>query len=391
LVPISSLFSFPGMISVVLLLALQSSPPEAHLPPAADRQAVADLEQDLVSLHARLRASLVTVHLPLRGPSTEQAPEGLAKAELITSGTVLDNYGLVVVPLDLPPGFPKEAISDFVVYRADGKAFPATLLATNNAYGLSLLRAEGLEGLAPPFGVGTWHEEGSLVYSLGNAFGLPASLQTGVLSGRRRSIGQAQELLQITNPINQGDAGGILADRHGDVIGILLTSLASAATRIGPSELAGMPAAERQEWLNARKAQGVSFAVPVELMPLLFPRFLPHMSQMRQLGVLVEVQLCVTKEEGSEPGHCWQVLVTGLADSGPAIEAGIKPGDILLRLGGMPTTSLQELGRAIMSAPVRTSVEILRDAQQLSLPIRFPEAKKKVGEGHPDQDPEHEG
>ncbi|MHC4836758.1 MAG: S1C family serine protease [Planctomycetota bacterium] len=358
------------MWTILSLIALQGTPtpPPAPEPPTAPAiSALEQLEKDLISLHAGLRASLVSVRVPLRAPLGELD----ATAELVTSGTVLDNEGLVVIPLDLRPEFPAEAVGEITIYRADGRAFAGRLLATNPAYGLSLVRAPELRGLAPKFGHGSWHEEGSLVFSLGNAYGLPASLNTGVLAGKRRSIGDAAELLQITNPINQGDAGGILANRHGEVIAILLTSLATEAAQKDPRELMAMEPAERQEWLLARQAEGVSFAVPVEFMPLLFPEHLPTMSQMRRLGVMVEVELSVIEEDGKEPGHRWQIVVTGLAGQGPALDAGIQPGDIILSLDGKRTESLYQLGRAIVLAPEDADLVILRDSETLTLPVSF--------------------
>lgn len=354
------------MWTILSLIALQGvpAPPPALEPPTASAvSALEQLEKDLISLHAGLRASLVTVRVPLRGLD--------ATAELVTSGTVLDNEGLVVIPLELRQGFPVKAVGEITIYRADGRAFTGRLLATNPAYGLSLVRAPELRGLAPQFGRGSWHEEGSLVFSLGNAYGLPASLNTGVLSGKRRSIGDAAELLQVTNSINQGDAGGILANRHGEVIGILLTSLATEAAQKDSRELMAMEPAERQEWLLARQAEDVSFAVPVEFMPLLFPEHLPNMPQLRRLGVMVEVELSVVEEEGQEPGHRWQIVVTDLAGEGPAIGAGIRPGDIILSLDGKRTESLHQLGRAIVLAPEDAELVILRDGETMTLSVNF--------------------
>jgi len=364
------------MISILLAFGLQATPkppvpPQASEAPAPE-SSLAGLERDMIELHSTLRSSLVTVHVPL-GMRTDNG-DFLPSTEFVTSGTVLDNYGLVVIPLEVQQDFPEAAFGPIRVFRADGHEFSAELLDTNPRYGMCLLRAKELRGLAPPFGYGTWHEEGSMVFALGNAFGLPASLTTGVLAGRRRSIAGAGDLLQITNPINQGDAGGILANRHGEVIGILMTSLAAAASRISNEELAMMGEAERREWLLARQAQSVSFAIPVELMSRLFPKYLPGMGPMRRLGVLVEMQLCVTEEPGQEPDHCWRMYVNGLSEYGPAIDAGVRPGDFILRLNGMPTNSLHELGRAILEAPQKTTVEIERKGKLLSLPLVFPES-----------------
>lgn len=364
------------MITVLLFFGLQTTPPPPAPPsllvaPAPQQSSQDSLERDMIDLHASLRSSLVTVHVPLG--TRDESGEFTAQRKWVTSGTVLDNYGLVVIPLEMPKDFPEAALGPIRVFRADGIEFSAELLSVNRLYGMSLLRAEKLRGLAPPFGYGTWHEEGSMVFALGNAFGLPASLTTGLLAGRRRSIAGAGNLLQITNPINQGDAGGILANRHGEVIGILMTSLAAAASKISSEELAMMEESERNEWLLARQAQSVSFAVPVELMSHLFPKYLAGMGEMRRLGVLVEVQLCVVEEDGAEPDHCWRMLVTGLAEFGPAIDAGVRPGDFLLRLNDMPTDSLHELGRAIMESPQQTTLEIEREGKLLSLPLRFPE------------------
>jgi serine protease Do len=345
------------------VIKLTSSNMPALLPVAT----LAGLEREMTALFRDLRPALVEVeYLVGTEPASGQA------LRVFASGLVMDNFGLLITPMSFDDEQRDSLSGNIKVYRTDGKVFAAELVEWNASYGLALLRAEGLKGLAPEFGRGLWMEEGSVTIGLGHPFGLPNSLSLGFLTGRQRGIGEAGNLMQITNPINVGAAGGLVANRHGQVVGMMYTSLADAARRAEDGLKLYVADFGTDALEGAKQSQGISFAVPAEILFSLFPEhFQAAASPVRRIGVLVEAQIRVLEEPGKEPCHAWEVVVTSIMPQTPGEASGIQPGDVILSLGGVPTSSLQELGYAIHTGPQATVLTVRRGEELLELPLEF--------------------
>ncbi|MDA0666262.1 MAG: PDZ domain-containing protein [Planctomycetota bacterium] len=320
------------------------------------------LDEELIELYSALRPSLVEVHFLLsQGTDAERL--------LVASGVVLNNYGLVVVPIIVDGHHRNGILSEIRVTRVDSAVFPAELLGQNEAYGISLLRAPELRGLAPKFWNGTWMQEGASVVSLGNGFGFQSSMHFGMVSGRGRIIKDAVGLLQITNPVNLADSGGLLANRRGEVVGVLMTSLA------GLVHQREVQNPERKELgfgaTEAKRAEGVSFAIPIEFVFQSFPEHFPSKESIRLMGVMVSSEIRVVEEEGEEPSYVWQLRLISVDPGSPADRAGMKPNDVVLSLNDQATRNLQDLGQAIHDSPLSTMAVVLRGDQRLVLPLEF--------------------
>ncbi|MDP7063273.1 MAG: S1C family serine protease [Planctomycetota bacterium] len=327
--------------------------------------ALASLESEMAGLYRKLRPSLVEVHFQFLEESNLRSP-------VLTSGMVMDNYGLIITPVVLDKAQVDALVDGIKVYRTDGKNYRAELIAWNAHYGVSLLRAEELRGLAPQFGYGLWMEEGSVTIGLGHPFGLPNSISLGFLTGRQRGIGKARELMQITNPINVGDCGGLLANRHGQVVGMMLTSLSDAARRAEDNLKLYVAEYGNDSLEGAKQAQGISFAIPVEVLFKIFPEhFKQGANASRRIGVLVEEKIHVVELPKQQPSHKWEVVVTALLPDSPAQASGLQAGDVFISLGGLSAGSLQELGVAIHSAKLKTVMVVRRGDALLELPLQF--------------------
>lgn len=331
--------------------------PEAVL---VESSALGALEEELIALHQRLRPVLVQVRIPLAAD-----PERNASAqEVLVSGVVLDEDDLVVAPGPIP-----RTGASIVVVRFDGREFAAATLAEDALCGLSLLRAEGLNVRPPVLGECDLLPVGSVTVSLGNAYGLEGSMTLGFVSGRDRTLGQVRGLLQVTNPVNPGDGGGLLADRHGCLAGILLTSLAEAARRQrGEDDAAAGPAFWR--------CQDVSFAVPVERV---LEAFAPHMSRQPRarpwLGVVVGEEYDPVRAAEAGGGCAVALLVQEVTEGSPAQRAGLRMGDRIVRVGASPVRSLGCLRRQLATSSGELDLVVLRGGDTLVLKVRMSERK----------------
>lgn len=317
------------------------------------------LQDELTQLYLQLSPSLVEVR-------TVFLKDGV-KQEVVAAGVVLSADGYVVAPVF------QSGEMTLSVKRADGQVFPGVQVAHDPAYGLSLIRVEALLGMQPRLFPGEFMMEGSPVLALGNAFGLEASMSFGILTGKGRIAGPARRLLQVTNAVNPGDGGGLLADSRGHVIGILLNSLPDlvrSGVAVGVADSAGdLLSVMDQE--RAARATGVGFAVPIEVVLGLFPDQVGHLlKRNRLLGVEVERRLLVVDVQGN-PKRFWTLEVMTVVPGSAAEAAGLQPHDVFVELAGTRIATLEDLGGAIFTAPERTSVGLLRDGAPIRLAVDF--------------------
>lgn len=328
------------------------------------------LERELSELYLSLVPSLVEVR------SVIVSAEG--EREVSSAGVVLTASGLVVAPIFDQSQHPEAAAGavQVAVRRVDGALYTGNILASNGDYGLALIQVDGLRGMQPKLFPGEWLPEGAPVIALGNAFGLDASMSVGLLTGRARYAGTARRLLQITNPVNPGDGGGLLASARGEVVGMLLTALPELADagievgieRIEKAHPAGLAETDRG---RALRAEGIGFAVPIEIVVSLFPEHLGSLlKRKRMLGVEVTSRLMVA-ELPAGPARRWVVEVQGVLPDSAAAVAGVLADDILLELDGVPLATLEDLGFAMFHAPERTVLMVLRAGAPARLELDF--------------------
>ncbi len=367
----------------VLDRALQQSTPGAST--------LAGLERELTTLYLHLVPSLVEVRTQYAGTD--------ATREVSTAGVVVSAEGLVIAPIFFSKQDESQggvsAESELEVRRVDGVRFTGRVIARDERYGLALIRVEGLRGMQPQVFPGEWMAEGSPVIALGNAYGFEASMSLGLLTGKARFAGSARRLLQITNPVNPGDGGGLLANSRGEVIGILLTALpelADSGIEIGIErqfqELhRGLSDSDR---IRALRAEGIGFAVPIEIVTSLFPEQLGSLlRRKRMLGVEVSSRL-VVMEDPLGPARRWAVEIQSVLPSSAAEVAGLIAGDLVLELNGQPLATVEDLGRAMFQAPERAAMLVLRNGEVIRTEVDFGSWLKPLPEFGLQPEPESE-
>jgi S1-C subfamily serine protease len=188
-------------------------------------------------------------------------------------------------------------------------------------------------------------EIGEQVLAVGNPFGLTHSLTTGVVSAKNRTLspgtrrGNFEQYLQTSAQINPGNSGGPLLNLHGEVIGINTAII--------------------------KQAQGIGFAVPSNLVKELAPAMVRTGEVTRgyfgiavlDLTPVLAQRYKVTEEQG--------VFLARMDTEGPAAQAGLARGDIILTLDGKKVESSLDCARRISQfAPgTRVRVEVLRGGQ----------------------------
>ena len=200
--------------------------------------------------------------------------------------------------------------------------YQAKILGSDPRSDLAVLQVDAKEKL-PEIEMGNSDDImiGEAVIAIGNPFGLSHTVTTGVVSALHRSVRTEERVyrhfIQTDASINPGNSGGPLLNIEGKLIGI------NSAVY--------------------QKAQGIGFAIPVNKAKRII-RELIRAGEVRfpWLGLEIQEMTAELKKYFGLPEVKEGVLVSGVIQEGPAAEAGLKRGDILLDLDGMPTPSMSE-------------------------------------------------
>ena len=305
--------------------------------------ALAAQQEELVAAVAALTPSVVRV------VRTTDRRRHRRMGEEVASGTgfVVDDRGHVVTNYHVV----KEPGAIAVTF-ADGAGVPGELVGVDPLTDLALLRAVRKGPPPVEFADSDRLRVGQFALAIGNSLGLPGSpsVSLGVVSAIGRPLPWASHVLeglvQTDAAINPGNSGGPLADLSGKVIGV--------NTAIVPY------------------AQGVGFAIPSNTTRWVIDALLERGRVIRPwLGVQA-----VTRLDGegllAKPAG---VLIAEVVDGGPAALAGVRPGDILLRVGTQPTRQLRELLVALNQAPIGGAINVAlrRGSEEISTVVRVSE------------------
>ena len=230
----------------------------------------------------------------------------------------------------------------------NGKSYPATLVGSDEATDLAMLKIDAKGLPEASFASSEKARVGQFVIAIGSPFGLDYTVTTGVLSAKGRGgIGanEIEDYLQTDASINPGNSGGPLVDLQGRVLGIN-TMIIGRGSGIGfaiPSEIAQRVARQLIDTGAVKRAWlGVSFQ---EITPELAAHF----------------------GNGFEGG----ALINGVVPEGPADTAGMQPGDVVTSVDGVRIREGHDLLRSVLRHGVgeRLSVHVLRGSKTKKLTI----------------------
>jgi serine protease Do/serine protease DegQ len=192
-------------------------------------------------------------------------------------------------------------------------------------------------------------EVGDFVVAIGNPFGLEHTVTSGIISGLSRSginPDGYEDFIQTDASINPGNSGGALVNLRGELIGINTAILSRSGGNIG-----------------------IGFAIPVNMAHNVMDQLLKFGSVKRgQLGVHMYT---VTPEIAHSLGlaSASGAIVSQVSEGSAADKAGIRTGDVITSVNGLPVKSNSELRNTIGLMRVGDKVEIglLRDGKTLRL------------------------
>ena len=276
---------------------------------------------------------------PLQGPPTRR-PE--TRESGLGSGVILSAAGLI-----LTNGHVVKGAESIRVVLADGRRVQVRVLGVDGETDLAVLKAEAADLPAVPIGDPKALRVGDLTLAIGNPYGMGQTVTQGIISATGRvglGITAIEGFIQTDAAINPGNSGGALVNARGELIGINTAIYAESGG-----------------------AGGIGFAIPADL-ALRVARSIAAQGRVKRgwigmNGRSVTPELADTFGLRAPQG----VLVSSTLRDSPAEQAGLRPGDVVTRVGDRQVGSVQELLDAVAGiGPNRSlSLEVWRGSQRL--------------------------
>lgn len=249
----------------------------------------------------------------------------------------------------------------------DGSVVAAEIVGADPDTDLALLRLNGRGHHTAELGDSDALKVGELSIAIGNPLGLQATVTVGVISALRRTLrGESgrliEDVIQTDAALNPGNSGGALVDAHGAVVGINTAIIGGA--------------------------QGLCFAVPSNTAKTIIPDLMRSgrvargwfgiAGQSQELSRALVRRLGLDVEGG--------VLVVAVSSGGPADAAGLEVGDVVLKLEGVATPTVDAVHKLLTRERIGRTVvlDVLRNGalvkMNLAVMERPDERVKAVGQ-----------
>jgi serine protease Do len=257
--------------------------------------------------------------------------------------------GVVVAPGRIVTNAHNVRGSEVTVSLPGGDSVAARVLGIEVDADVAVLEVDA-EGLAPiRWDDGTEMSIGTPVFALANPGGRGLRVTFGFVTGTERSFRgprgrQIRGSMEHTAPLLPGSSGGPVVDEQGRFVGL-------NTNRLGEGFYLAIPADSALKQRIDRLAAGTA------------PRT-------RRLGIAVappEVAVRLRRAVGLPDAE--GLLVRGIKDDGPAAQAGMREGDLLIEAGGRALTSADELFDVLDSAGAQLEVRVLRGVEELTLTV----------------------
>ncbi len=200
-------------------------------------------------------------------------------------------------------------------------------------------------------------EIGDQVLAIGNPFGVGQTVTSGIISALGRNqlgINVFENFIQTDAAINPGNSGGALVDTQGRLLGIN-TAIYS---RSGGS-------------------MGIGFAIPVSTARQVLDSIVRDGQVVRGwIGVEpqeLNAELAETFKVLSKTG----VIITGVLQNGPAAQAGVRPGDVIVSVAGQPVKNVTELLSAVAALQPGAASKLGVERREGSLEIQVTPGKRQ--------------
>ena len=274
-------------------------------------------------------------------PRGGQAPvHGQGSGFIVTpDGTILTNAHVI------------EGADEVTVKLTDKREFKAKVRGFDKASDVAVLKIEASDLPTVRIGSSANTRVGEWVLAIGSPYGFENSASAGIVSAKSRTLpdGSYVPFIQTDVAVNPGNSGGPLFNMAGEVIGI-----------------------NSQIYSRSGGYQGLSFAIPIEVAMNVEKQIVTHGKVQRgRLGVVIQdVNQSLADSFGLKKPV--GALIASVEKGGPAAQAGLEPGDVILTVNGREIASSSELPAIIaaMSAGETVKLQVWRNGANRNLDVK---------------------
>jgi serine protease Do len=265
---------------------------------------------------------------PRQGPQQpgprRDVPRGLGSGFILTpDGYVMTNAHVV------------QGADDIVVTLSDRREFKGKVIGADRRTDVALVKIDATGLPAVKVGDPNKVRVGEWVVAIGSPFGLENTVTAGIVSAKARETGEFLPFIQTDVAVNPGNSGGPLLNMRGEVIGI-----------------------NSQIFTTSGGYNGISFAIPID-------EAMNVQQQLRTAGRVIRGRIGVGIEGVSREvadaiglGKPQGALVNSVDKDGPALKAGVEPGDVIVRFDGKPVDRSSDLPRIVSNTKPGTTVNM---------------------------------
>jgi serine protease Do len=292
------------------------------------------------------------------GGQMQQGPEEKHSEHGLGSGVIVSNDGIVLTNNHVVDG-----ADEIKVTTADKREYTAKVLGTDAKSDVAVLKLQGdVSGLKPiEFADSARLRLGDVVLAIGDPFGVGETITMGIVSAKGRAnvgIAAYEDFIQTDAAINPGNSGGALVDMEGKLVGINTAILSRSGGNMG-----------------------IGFAIPSNMAQPIMKSLIAHGKVVRGwLGVSIQ-DIDQDLASAMKLSQVKGILVSDVSETGPAAKAGLKSGDVVMKLNGREVDSTGSFRNSIAAAGANQSVklDILRDGKPMTVDAKLGELPEKLG------------
>ena len=281
-----------------------------------------------------------------RGPMGQQGQPRIEHG--IGTGVIVSPDGYIVTNNHVVNG-----ATDVRVTLNDRRILPAKVIGTDPLTDLAVIKVEGSNFPAVPWGDSTQLHPGQTVLAFGNPYGFRFTVTRGIVSALNRPNPEADarkpgQYIQTDAAINPGNSGGPLVNARGEVVGI-------NTFLISPSG----------------SFAGMGFAIPTQIVQ-------PTVAQLMKSGKVDHGYMGVgisdvTPENAKffDMKSADGAVVTEVTPGAPGDKAGLKTGDVITGINGQNVTTAGELQMHVQQQQPGSTIKlaVMRDGNEMTVPV----------------------
>jgi serine protease DegQ len=248
----------------------------------------------------------------------EMFGEPKQRASSLGSGVIVSSQGYV-----LTNNHVVEGADEIELALMDGRRIAARIVGIDPDTDLAVLKSDETGLPAITFAPADKARVGDVVLAIGNPFGVGQTVTSGIVSALGRSqigINTYENFIQTDAAINPGNSGGALVDSNGHLIGVNTAIFSKSGGSLG-----------------------IGFAIPISVARHVMESIIATGSVTRGWIGIEPQRVDAAGSEATGRGNGRGVVIANVMRGGPADEAGVRRGDVLLEIDGKPVDDTSAL------------------------------------------------